>query len=179
MKQTTIFDFFPYERTQQNNCPKINIESNFSNNKIQNIINNKNCLEKSYIQKNLSQIIEEQIEFKNILISLGNSWYIHEKGFGFTTKDNIMMFSTIQDFNNNFFNSYNINDFEKIEDSNVLDLCQDRLIYYKINNIEYNSYYLSKALEIIGDKCKIFQHKKLKLLFIRNNKYAALICPKL
>jgi hypothetical protein len=58
------------------------------------------------------------------------------------------------------------------------DLKEDKSIFIKINEIEYNSYYLSKAFQILGDQIKGFQHKMLKLLYIKNSKFATLICPK-
>ena len=54
----------------------------------------------------------------------------------------------------------------------------DKNKYLRFNEIEYNSYYLFKAFQILGEKIKFFQHKTLKLLFLKNSKFATLICPK-
>lgn len=91
-----------------------------------------------------------------------------------------MIMSSIKDFNTNFFNLYNFNDFEQIPiiSNNYNNLKEDKNSYFTINDIKYNCYYLIKAFNILGEKSKIFQHKRLKLLFIKNSKYAALICPK-
>ena len=91
-----------------------------------------------------------------------------------------MILSTLQDFNNNFFNLYKFEDFELLKEENfeTMDLREDNDVYLKLNGIKYNSYYLFKVTNILGKNCKIYQHKKLMLLFIRNSKYGALICPK-
>ena len=135
---------------------------------------------KTYVQKNLSQLIKEQEEFQKIKSLLGNSWHKQKNGFGFTDEKNIMIAATIQDFNSNFFNLYKFEDFDYLVDLNIKieDLREDKNAYLKINEIEYNSYYLSKASQILGDQIKCFQHKKLMLLFLKNSKFATLICPK-
>lgn len=172
MKQTTIFDYILRSSKQLKYPPDITFQ------KI-NAVHQKDGLIKSYIQKNLSEVIKEQEEFQKIKDLLGNSWFKQENGFGFTDKSNIMILSTLQDFNNNFFNLYKFEDFEQLTQisHNIQDLKEDINVYLIVNGIEYNSYYLFKAFKILGEKSKIYQHQKLKLLFLRNSKYSALICP--
>jgi hypothetical protein len=91
-----------------------------------------------------------------------------------------MIAATIQDFNSNFFNLYKFEDFIHIIDLSfkIEDLREDKNAYIEINETKYNSYYLSKASQILGDQIKCFQHKKLMLLYLKNSKVATLICPK-
>ncbi len=98
----------------------------------------------------------------------------------FTDKSNIMILSTLLDFNNNFFNLYKFEDFKQFThiSHNLKELKEDIDAYLKLNGVEYNSYYLLKAIKILGENFKMYQHEKLQLLFIRNSKYASLICPK-
>jgi hypothetical protein len=174
MKQTTIFDYFL-------NLPKQTEKKRYSApQKIEESLQNKNGLIKTYVQRNLSQLIKEQEEIQKVKDLLGTSWHRQKNGFGFTDKDNIMIVSTIHGFNSNFFNVYKFEDFIHIIDLSLKmeDLKEDKSIFIKINEIEYNSYYLSKAFQILGDQIKGFQHKMLKLLYIKNSKFATLICPK-
>jgi len=174
MKQTTIFDYISKVSKKTRETPL----TSFKNNE-KNIIQNE-VLINSYIQKNLSQLILEEEEFYKIKDLLGDSWHRQENGFGLTDKDNIMIFSTIRDFNNNFFNLYKLEDFDLLKKINlkIEDLKEDKNLYLTFNGIEYNSYYIFKAYQILGEKSKIYQHHKLKLLFLINSKYAALVCPK-
>ena len=180
MKQTTIFDYFPKSKKQKNYHLNFTKDKTSSQNKFQKVLQQKKNLTKSYLQKTLSQLIKEQEDFQRILTILGNTWYKQKEGFGFTDKNNIMTFSTIQDFNNNFFNIYNFEDFERIENSylDMDEIIENKSHYIIAGEFEYNSYYLSKSFKILGNKCEIFQHTKLKLLFLKNDRYAALICPK-
>ena len=174
MKQTTIFDYFL-------NLPKQTEKKRYNApQKIEQSLQNKNGLIKTYIQKNLFQLIKVQEEFQKVKDLLGNSWHRQKNGFGFTDEKNIMIAATIQDFNSNFFNLYKFEDFNHLVDLNfkIEDLREDKNIYLKINDIKYNSYYLFKASQILGDQIKCFQHKKLKLLYLKNSKFATLICPK-
>lgn len=174
MKQTTIFDYFL-------NLPRQAEKKRYSaTQKIEESFQNKNGLIKTYVQKNLSQLIKEQEEFQKVKNLLGNSWYKQKNGFGFTDEKNIMIIATIQDFNSNFFNLYKFENFNHLVNLNfkIEDLREDKNIYLKINEIKYNSYYLSKASQILGENLRAYQHQKLKLLFLRNSIYAALICPK-
>jgi len=175
MKQTTIFDYILRSSKQLKHQLDIPLQ------KINNAVLQKDGLIKTYIQKNLSEVIKEQEEFSKIKDLLGNSWFKQENGFGLTDKSNIMILSTLQDFNNNFFNLYKFEDFEQLTQLNqiIKNLKKDdKKLYLILNRIEYNSHYLSKAFEILRENSKVFQHKNLKLLFLRNSKYAALICPK-
>lgn len=174
MKQTTIFDYILKSSKQLKIQPVIPPQ------KLNNAIHQKDGLIKTYIRKNLSEAIKEQEEFQKFKDLLGNSWFKQENGFGFTDKSNIMILSTIQDFNNNFFNLYKFEYFKQLMQisHNIKDLKEDVNVYIIVNGIEYNSYYLFKAFKILGEKSKIYQHQKLMLLFLRNSKYAALICPK-
>ena len=174
MKQTTIFDYFL--NLQKQTQKKIYIAQQ----KIEERLQNKNSLTKTYVQKTISQLIKVQEEFQKIKDLLGNSWYKQKNGFGLTDEKNIMIVATIQDFNSNFFNLYSFEDFIHIVDLSfkIDDLSEDKSIYLSINEIEYNSYYLFKAFQILGDQIKFFQHKTLKLLFLRNSKFATVICPK-
>ncbi len=174
MKQTTIFDYFlklPKQTGKKSYSAPQKIEESFQN---------KNGLIKTYVQKNISQLIKEQEEFQKVKDLLGNSWHRQKNGFGFTDEKNIMIAATIQDFNSNFFNLYKFEDFNHLIDLNfkIEDLREDKNVYLKINEIKYNSYYLSKAFQILGDQIKSFQHKTLKLLYLKNSKVATLICPK-
>ena len=174
MKQTTIFDYFL-------NLPKQIEKKRYSvPQKIKESLQNNNGLIKTYVQKNISQLIKEQEEFQKVKDILGTSWHRQKNGFGFIDETNIMIAATIQDFNSNFFNLYKFEDFDYLVDLNIKieDLREDKNAYLKINEIEYNSYYLSKASQILGDQIKCFQHKKLMLLFLKNSKFATLICPK-
>lgn len=174
MKQTTIFDYFL-------NLPKQTEKKRFSTlQKIEESLQNKNGLIKTYIQKDFSQLIKEQEESQKIKDLLGTSWHRQKNGFGFTDEKNIMIVSTIQDFNSNFFNVYRFEDFVHIIDLSLEmeDLKEDKSIFIIINEIEYNSYYLFKASQILGNQIRCFQHKTLKLLYLKNSKFATLICPK-
>ena len=174
MKQTTLFDYMLRSSKQLKYQPDIPLQI------INNAVQQKDGLIKTYIQKNLSEIINEQEEFQKIKDLLGNSWFKQENGFGFTDTSNIMILSTIQDFNNNFFNLYKFEDFERLGKINfkTRNLKEDKDLCLMINEIEYNSYYLFKTFKILGEKSEIYQHSKLNLLFLRNSKYAAVICPK-
>ena len=174
MKQTTIFDYFlklPKQTEKKIYSAPQKIEESFQN---------KNGLIKTYVQKNLSQLIKEQEEFQKVKDLLGDSWHKQKNGFGFTDEKNIMIASTIQDFNSNFFDVYKFEDFVPIVDLSLEmeDLREDKNVYLKINEIKYNSYYLFKTSQILGDRIKCFQHKTLKLLYLKNSKFAILICPK-
>jgi len=174
MKQTTIFDYLL-------NLPKQLQKKRYNTQqKIEESLQNKNSLIKTYVQKNLSQLIKEQEEFQKVKDLLGNSWYSQKNGFGLTDDDNIMIVSTIQDFNTNFFNVYKFEDFIHIGGLSFKkeDLRENKNVYLRINEIEYNTYYLFKAFQILGDQIKFFQHKTLKLLYLKNSKFATLICPK-
>ncbi|MFX1479332.1 MAG: hypothetical protein ACFFCI_14455 [Promethearchaeota archaeon] len=174
MKQTTIFDYILKTSKEQK------LQSEIPLQRIDSTHNQKEGLIKNYIQKSLSKIIRDQEEFQKIKDLLGNSWYRQENGFGFTDKSNIMILSTIQDFNKNFFNLYNFEDFKQLTNSyyDLKDLEEENNAYLVINGVEYSSYYLFKAIRILGEKSNLYQHEKLMLLFLRNSKYAALICPK-
>lgn len=174
MKQTTIFDYFlklPKQTGKKRHSAPQKIEESFQY---------KNGLIKTYIQKNISQLIKEQEEFQKIKDILGTSWHRQKNGFGFIDEANIMIAATIQDFNLNFFNLYKFEDFDYLVDLNfkIEDLREDKNAYIEINETKYNSYYLSKASQILGDQIKCFQHKTLKLLYLKNSKVATLICPK-
>lgn len=174
MKQPTIFDYISKSLKEVKDYQVIPLQ------KTRNIIEQKDNLTKTYIQKNLSQVIKDQEDFHYIKELLGKSWFKQENGFGFTDQENIMVFSTIQDFNNKFFNLYKLNDFEPLKGVKLQsqDLKEDRNLYLTLNGMEYNSYYLFKASQILGENFRAYQHQKLKLLFLRNSIYAALICPK-
>ena len=174
MKQTTIFDYILKSSKQLKIQPVVPPQ------KLNNAIHQKNGLIKTYVQKNLSEVIKEQEEFQKLKNLLGNSWFKQENGFGITDKSNIMILSTLQDFNDNFFNMYKFEDFKQLTQVslNIKDLKEDVNLYLSVNGIEYNSHYLFKALKILGETSKMHQHDKLKLLFLRNSKYCALICPK-
>jgi len=174
MKQTTLFDY------KLRSSKKLKYQPDIPLQKRNNVIQQKEGLIKTYFQKNLSEIINKQEEFQKIKDLLGNSWFKQENGFGFTDKSNIMVLSTLQDFNSNFFNLYKFEDFEKLVKINfkTRDLREEKDLYIKLNGINYNSHYLVKSFKILGEKRKIYQHSKLKLLFLRNSKYAAIICPK-
>lgn len=174
MKQTTIFDYIQKSVKQAREKPIIPLQ------KMDNNLHQKDAIIKTYMQKNLSEVIKEQEEFQKIKDLLGNSWFKQENGFGFTDKSNIMILSTIKDFNNNFFNLYKFEDFKQLAqvNYNIEDLKEDINLYLIVNGVEYNSYYLIKVFKILEEKSKLYQHEKLKLLFLRNSKYAALICPK-
>ncbi len=174
MKQTTIFDYFL-------NLPKQTHKKRYIvHKKIDASLQSKNGLIKTYVQKTLSQLIKKQEEYQKVKGLLGSSWRRQENGFGFTDEKNIMIVATIQDFNSNFFNAYNFEDFNHLVDINfkIEDLREDKNVYLKINEIEFHSYYLFKAFQILGDQAKCFQHKTLKLLYLKNSKFATLICPK-
>ena len=174
MKQTTIFDYIQKSVKQAREKPIIPLQ------KMDNNLHQKDAIIKTYMQKNLSEVIKKQEEFQKIKDLLGNSWFKQENGFGFTDKSNIMILSTIQDFNNNFFNLYKFEDFKQITPTsrNLKDLKENLNVYLPINGVEYNSYYLFKAFKILGDQIEFFQHKTLKLLFLKNSNFATLICPK-
>ncbi|KKM79969.1 hypothetical protein LCGC14_1344600 [marine sediment metagenome] len=174
MKQTTIFDYILKSSKQ------LKIQPVLPQQKLNNALHQKDGLIKTFIQKNLSEVIGEQEEFQKLKNLLGNSWFKQVNGFGFTDKSNIMILSTLQDLNDNFFNLYKFEDFNHFVDISfkIEDIREDRNEYLTINEIEYNSYYLFKAVQILGDQVKFFQHKTLKLLYIKNSKFATLICPK-
>ena len=102
MKQPTIFDYISKSPKEIKNYQANPLQ------KTGNIIEQKGNLTKTYIQKNLSQVIKEQEDFHYIKELLGKSWFKQENGFGFTDQENIMVFSTIQDFNNKFFNLHKV-----------------------------------------------------------------------
>ena len=174
MKQTTILDYFL-------NLPKkTHKKRHYTQQKIDESLQNKNSLIKIHVQKTLSQLINDQEKFQKIKDLLGNSWYRQKNGFGLTDEKNIMIVATIQDFNVNFFNVYKFEEFNHLVDLRlkVEDLREDKNEYLKINETKFNSYYLFKAFQILGDEINSFQHKTLKLLYLKNSKFATLICPK-
>jgi len=108
MKQTTLFDF----KLKSSNPLKYQPDNPLQ--KISNTVVQKDDLIKTYIQKSLSEIIKEQEELQRIKDLLGNSWFKQENGYGFTDKNNVMVLSTLQEFNKNFFNLYKFEDFEQL-----------------------------------------------------------------
>lgn len=180
MKQTTIFDFFPKRRNKEDYIEKI--KNNVLHNPSKNLesVKKENSNIISNVQQSLFDIIDRKKRFEKYLTILGDEWYFQEDGLGFTNKDNIMVFSTYIDFKKKFFNLYNFEDFKQINNlrQHISNLMEDKNKYILVDDIEYSSYYLFKAIKILGNECKIYQHSKLKLLFIQNDKYAALICPK-
>ncbi|KKN15201.1 hypothetical protein LCGC14_0988410 [marine sediment metagenome] len=174
MKQTTIFDYF-LDLPKQTHKKRYIIHK-----KIDASLQIKNRLINTYVQKTLSQLIKKQEEYQKVKDLLGSSWQRQENGFGSTDEKNIMIVAKIQDFNSNFFNLYKFEDFNQIIDLSfkIEDIKEDRNVNLIINEIEYNSYYLFKAIQILGDQIKFFQHKTLKLLYLKNSKFATLICPK-
>jgi len=135
MKQTTIFDYFLNLPKQVNKKRFTALKKNDSN------MQNKNELLKTYVQKNLSQLVNQQEEFLKVKDLLGPSWYRQENGFGFTDEKNIMIITPIQDFNSKFFKLYKFEDFNNLIDLNIKidDIKEDKNIYLRINEIEYNS----------------------------------------
>ena len=180
MKKTTILDYLPKSSIQKKNQLDASEEKIKDEKNVLDFQEQQNKLVKSLIQKSLAQVIEEQEDYNNICKILDNSWKKEQNRFGYSDKENIMVISTIQDFKKNFFQAYDINDFLRIKKINfqIGAIPKKKTQYATIKDIEYDSYYLSMALKILGDKCKIYQHLKMKLLFIKNEKYAALICPK-
>ena len=91
-----------------------------------------------------------------------------------------MIFSTVRDFNANFFTIYEFKDFKLLinEINAELEISDDKERYIEINDCKYNSYYLYIALKVLDNKYKIYQHEKLRLLFLRNENFASLVCPK-
>jgi len=174
MKQTTIFDNFLDLPKQANEKRYTSLNKNNQN------LQNKSQLAKTFVQKTLSHLIIQQEKFQKIKDLLGASWYRQENGFGFTDERNIMIVAPIQDFNSKFFKLYKFEDFKNLIDLNIKldDIKEDKNQYLRINEIEYNSYYLFKSIQILGNQIKFFQHKTLKLLFLKNSKFATLICPK-
>ncbi len=180
MKKTTILDYLPKSTIQKQNKLDTSEEKITHEKNVQDFQEQQTKLVKSLVQKSLSQIIKEQEDYNNIYKLLDNSWKDEQNGFGYTDEENIMIVSTIQDFKNNFFNAYDINDFLRIKKINLQlgAIPKKKTQYATIKTIKYDSYYLSMALKILGDKCKIYQHIKMKLLFMNDEKFAALICPK-
>jgi hypothetical protein len=69
MKQTTIFDYFL-------NLPKQTEKKRYNApQKIEESLQNKNGLIKTYVQRNLSQLIKEQEEIQKVKDLLGTSWH--------------------------------------------------------------------------------------------------------
>lgn len=95
MKQTTISDYIL-------KSSKLKIQPVLPQQKLNNALHQKDGLIKTFIQKNLSEVIGEKEEFQKLKNLLGNSWFKQENGFGFTDKSSIMILSTLQDFNINF-----------------------------------------------------------------------------
>lgn len=180
MKQTTIFNFLPKIREVENDKIPVDDKNIFSSNKTYTTKQIKSQLVRTYLQKNLSQLIEEQTEFESALRNLGKSWYKQKEGFGYTDSKKIMIFAKIQEFNANFFNLYEFNDFQLIRNAfiDIDDITKNKNEYVKISNIDYSINYVLKAVKVLGEDCRIFQHSKLKLIYIKNDKFAALICPK-
>jgi hypothetical protein len=174
MKQTTIFDYFLDLPKQANDKRYTPLNKNNQN------LQNKNQLAKTFVQKTLSQIITQQEQFQKIKDLLGASWFRQENGFGFTDESNIMIVGPIQDFNSKFFKLYKFEDFKNLIDLNIKidEIKEDKNKFLRINEAEYNSYYLFKSFQILGKQIKFFQHETLKLLFLKNSKFASLICPK-
>jgi len=180
MKETTLFDFLPdcflrKEESMQISKPNLGFKK-----KKKSLVDTQKKLEKLYVQKNLFQIINEEEELKEIIKNLGSDWNKQKDGFGYIDKENIMIFSTVTDFNANFFKIYKFKDFKLIvkEINENSEISEDKNKFIKINNCKYNSYYLFITLKILDVNYKIYQHKNLKLLFLRNENYASLICPR-
>ncbi|MEJ2249569.1 MAG: hypothetical protein P8Y97_07910 [Candidatus Lokiarchaeota archaeon] len=135
--------------------------------------------EEKPIQKDLTQILEKNQEYRDLVKKLGNNWRKNENGFGYIDKNRIMLLGTIQDFNRNFFRVYDKKDFKKLKNLrySIIIKFNEEKEFVSIKNIKYKSYYLKKALEVLGQEYQLYQHKRLKLLILRNTDYATLICP--
>ncbi len=178
MRKTTIFDYIP--KTYNQNLIKKNIIQSKSLVNLNSQKYQKKRIEKSYIQKNLAQLLEEEDQLKEILKELGDSWEKNQKMFGYSDNENIMIFSTIRDINAHFFNLYDFENFVHLDNEvlNNENLSEDKDSYLQIDNVNYNCYYLSIALKILENNYVIYQHKTLKLLFIKNKIFGVIICPK-
>ena len=180
MKKTTILEYLPELTSQKEKTKEPMKDTSDFIKKGQNILNQQKKLEKTSIQKNLIQIIQEDEKLTDIIKKLGKDWKKNNDGFGYTDKNKITILSTIRDFNANFFKIYKLTDFIILSNENIKinESTRDKSKFTKINDVEYNLYYLTIIKEIFGDKIKIYQHNMLKLLFLRNQNFAALICPK-
>lgn len=178
MKKTTIFDYIPEIKNQ--NLKSKDITQSRSLDSINSPTYQKKRIEKTYIQKNLVQLLEEEEKLREIIKELDDSWEKNQHMFGYSDNEKIMIFSTIRDINAHFFNLYDFENFIRLEDEilNKDDLKEDKNCYIQIENVDYNCYYLSIALKILDRNYVIYQHKTLKLLFMRNKHFGAIICPK-
>lgn len=131
--------------------------------------------EKKRIQKRLISLSEEE-ELKIILKELGDFWTKNEDNFGYGDKADISLFGTVRDFRKNFFKQFNLKDFKKVSRPIKLREVKNGENYFNINGTYYDSYYLQKAMTVIIN-FRIFQHKSLDLLFLRNKRFGFLICP--
>ena len=179
MKQTTLFDYF-----SKNVKTEIQVKNyeKFSKNlksASEPIPKQNRQLVKSLVQQDLRNIIKNREDFENLSNLLGENWFFDEDSFGYLDKTHIMSVSTIQQFNILFFKFYKENDFILIKNFklDVENLTNKK--YNVINDTEYNSVYLAKAIEILNNSFKIYQNEKLKLLFLKGKKFCVLICPKL
>ncbi len=174
MKQTTLLNFLP------KSLQKTQVVKSTDNEKINLNVTGNIELNKVLKQKSLLEIIEAQEKYENILDILGNGWFKDTDGFGFIDKDKIMIASILSDFNIYFFNIYNIDDFKIIKPELLIfdKLSNEKDKYLEIQGIEYKQYYLLKSLELLERSFQVWQHEKLKLLFLKNQDYGILICPK-
>jgi len=178
MKQTTLFDYFP--KTVKVKVENQDYERNYKVHRITStqVLKQYKPLIKSLVQQDLKEVIIEKENFENLSNLLGDNWFYDEASFGYTDKNHIMSVSTISQLNSSFFKLYNIADFILIDKHQIqlMNLLNEE--YTKIKNVEYNTIYFKKAIEILKKSYQIYQHIKLKLIFLTNTKFAVLICPK-
>ena len=184
MSKKTIIDYFP---NILNHVETINDNLFFSDynnsnaSQHQNInrkkrINNRNLVG-SLVQKNLEDIIREKEYFDKIPRLLEGSWTIIENGLGFTDDKKIVIFSTVRKLKETFFKKYKIKDFVAIINKNIINY-KTSLDFVEIGEASYNSYYLSLICDVLNGTYELYQHPKILLLYIKNEKYGAIICPK-
>ncbi|MFW9970992.1 MAG: hypothetical protein ACFFDF_12430 [Candidatus Odinarchaeota archaeon] len=178
MKQTTLFDYLSeIEKVKQKN--EISKKSSNLQKILSNPIKNQyKPLIKSLVQQNLTEIIVEKENFENLSTLIGDNWFYDDASFGFTDKNRIMCVSTLPKLNSSFFKLYNFEDFMKINEQQKQSLITLNEEYTKINNVEYDTIYLKKSIEILKESFQVCQHKTLKLLFLKDNKFGVIICPK-
>lgn len=170
MKQMTLFDYLPkIEKVELENRK---YEKGFKGQEIttNSILKQYKSLIKSLIQQDLTEVIIEKKNFENLSNLLGDHWFYDEESFGYTDKKHIMSISTIQQFNISFFKIYKRADFELIKNfqMDIADLTEEE--YTMISDTEYNTIYFRISLEILGELVQMYQHKKLKLLYLMGNK---------
>ncbi len=181
MKQKTLENYFSVKREAPKRLNAANSKSTSKMSQTSFPSQNEVSSNNKFIQKDLISILLERERVKALRKRLGDDWEKKEGGFGYTDDKQIILFDTINNFQKNFFNVYKKENFKKLEGKRTIEkvIPEGNDSFFLINQVKYNCNYVKKALQILGDKFQLYQHEKLKLLFLKNSEFAVLLCPRI